>query len=87
MMESADRTVLLLDHTKFRKSGVYQLAALTDFDLVIVDDDTPEAELTALRAQGVHLHVASTNPDQQDRHGPQQPPRKNLPTANNDRGA
>ena len=65
MMESADRTVLLLDHTKFSKSGVYQMAALTDFDLVIVDNDTPEAELTALRAQGVHIHVASTNPDQQ----------------------
>ena len=65
MMESADRTVLLLDHTKFSKSGVYQIAALTDFDLVIVDNDTPEAELTALRAQGVHIHVASNNPDQQ----------------------
>lgn len=65
MMESADRTVLLLDHTKFRKSGVYQLAALTDFDLVIVDDDTPEAEVAALRAQGVHLHVASSKTDQQ----------------------
>jgi len=66
MIESADRTVLLLDHTKFRKSGVYQLAALTDFDLVIVDEDTPETELAALRAQGVHLHIASTNPDQQE---------------------
>jgi len=65
MIESADRTVLLLDHTKFRKSGVYQLAALTDFDLVIVDNDTPEAEVTALRAQGVNLYIASTNPDQQ----------------------
>ena len=38
---------------------------LTDFDLVIVDDDAPEAELVALRALGVHLHVASANPDQQ----------------------
>ena len=65
MMDSADRTVLLLDHTKFSKSGVYQLAALTDFDLVIVDNDTPEPELAALRAQGVHLHVASSEPDQQ----------------------
>ena len=55
MMKSADRSVLLLDHTKFGKSGLYQLAALTDFDLVIVDNDTPEAEVTALRAQGVHL--------------------------------
>jgi len=63
MLESADRTVLLLDHTKFRKSGVYQLAALTDFDLVIVDNDTPEPELAALRAQGVQFHVASSEPD------------------------
>ncbi|WP_235834043.1 DeoR/GlpR family DNA-binding transcription regulator [Actinomadura logoneensis] len=58
LMESADRRVLLADHTKFDKNGLFQLAPLTDFDLVIVDAGTPEAEVGALRARGVRLHVA-----------------------------
>lgn len=57
LMESADRRVLLADHTKFSKNGLFQLAPLTDFDLVIVDAGTPGAEVEALRARGVRLHV------------------------------
>ncbi|WP_245627697.1 DeoR/GlpR family DNA-binding transcription regulator [Actinomadura oligospora] len=58
LMESADRRVLLADHTKFTKNGLFQLAPLTDFDLVIVDAGTPASDVEALRARGVHLHVA-----------------------------
>ncbi|MFC5182537.1 DeoR/GlpR family DNA-binding transcription regulator [Actinomadura harenae] len=58
LMESADRRVLLADHTKFVKNGLFQLAPLTDFDLVIVDAGTPTPEIEALRARGVHLHIA-----------------------------
>ncbi|MEV5571732.1 DeoR/GlpR family DNA-binding transcription regulator [Spirillospora sp. NPDC052269] len=58
LMESADRRVLMADHTKFTKNGLFQLAPLTDFDLVIVDSGTPESDLEALRARGVRLHVA-----------------------------
>ncbi|MEV4255992.1 DeoR/GlpR family DNA-binding transcription regulator [Spirillospora sp. NPDC049652] len=58
LMESADRRVLLADHTKFAKNGLFQLAPLTDFDLVIVDAGTPDSEVEALRARGVRLHVA-----------------------------
>jgi DeoR/GlpR family transcriptional regulator of sugar metabolism len=58
LMESADRRVLLVDHSKFAKNGLHQLAPLTAFDLVIVDSATPEEELTALRTRGVPLQVA-----------------------------
>ncbi|MDP9391606.1 MAG: DeoR/GlpR family DNA-binding transcription regulator [Actinomycetota bacterium] len=58
LMAAADRRVLLLDHSKFDKRGLYQLAPLTDFDLVVVDDGTGEARLTALRELGVPLYVA-----------------------------
>ncbi len=58
LMAAADRRVLLLDHSKFDKRGLYQLAPLTDFDLVVVDDGTGEARLAALRELGVPLHVA-----------------------------
>ncbi|WP_240506552.1 DeoR/GlpR family DNA-binding transcription regulator [Thermoactinospora rubra] len=58
MMDSADRRVLLVDHSKFAKRGVHQLAPLTAFDLVIVDGGAGEGELAPLRAQGVTLRVA-----------------------------
>ncbi|MFC4908232.1 DeoR/GlpR family DNA-binding transcription regulator [Actinomadura gamaensis] len=57
LMDSADRRVLLADHSKFTKNGLFQLAPLTDFDLVIVDAATPESEVEAQRARGVRLHV------------------------------
>ncbi|GAA1535986.1 DeoR/GlpR family DNA-binding transcription regulator [Actinomadura kijaniata] len=61
LMESADRRVLLADHSKFTKNGLFQLAPLTDFDLVVVDAATPEAEVAAQRSRGVRLHVAGTD--------------------------
>lgn len=60
MMASADRSVLLADHTKFDKVGLHQLAALTDYDLVIVDNETPDHEITTLQDQGVNIQVAAT---------------------------
>ncbi|GAA2354345.1 DeoR/GlpR family DNA-binding transcription regulator [Nonomuraea africana] len=59
LMESAGRKVLLIDHTKFSKRGLHQLAPLTAFDLVIVDDGAAESDLAPLRAAGVPLRVAS----------------------------
>lgn len=58
LMDAADRKILLADHSKFTKNGLHQLAPLTAFDLVIVDKETPEEEITAQRAAGVNLHVA-----------------------------
>jgi DeoR/GlpR family transcriptional regulator of sugar metabolism len=68
LMGAVDRSVLLLDHSKFNKSGLHQLASMTAFDLVIVDSATPPDSLAALRAQGVKLLVAddSTQSDSGD---------------------
>lgn len=66
LMDSADRRVLLIDHTKFSKRGLHQLAPLTAFDSVIVDSAAAEGDLAALRAQGVPLQIAGPEPaDQQ----------------------
>lgn len=59
MMDSADQRVLLIDHSKFGKRGVHRLAALTDFDLVIVDAGTPDEHLAPLRSAEVNLRQAS----------------------------
>jgi DeoR/GlpR family transcriptional regulator of sugar metabolism len=63
LMESAARRILLIDHTKFSKSGLYQLAPLTAFDLVIVDSRTDATILAAMRTAGVPFQVAGSAPD------------------------
>ncbi|MFF4607121.1 DeoR/GlpR family DNA-binding transcription regulator [Streptomyces sp. NPDC001339] len=57
MMESAGRRVLLVDHTKFAKGGLYALAPLTDFDLLIVDDGLPAEQIRRIRAAGTEVMV------------------------------
>ncbi|ARF58695.1 DeoR/GlpR family DNA-binding transcription regulator [Streptomyces gilvosporeus] len=57
MMESAARRVLVADHTKFTKDGLYALAPLTDFELLIVDDGLPAEQLRAIRAAGTEVMV------------------------------
>jgi DeoR/GlpR family transcriptional regulator of sugar metabolism len=58
LMKAAAKTVLLLDHSKFTKHGLYQLGPLTAFDLVIVDSGTNETQRNSLRSSGVELFVA-----------------------------
>ncbi|MFF8785959.1 DeoR/GlpR family DNA-binding transcription regulator [Streptomyces sp. NPDC015125] len=57
MMESAGRRVLVADHTKFTKGGLYALAPLTDFDLLIVDDGLPTEQVRNVRAAGTEVLV------------------------------
>jgi hypothetical protein len=58
MMAAATRKVLLVDHSKFRRRSTHNLAALSDFDAVVVDSDIDERELAAMREHGVHVEVA-----------------------------
>ncbi|PXY33486.1 DeoR family transcriptional regulator [Prauserella sp. PE36] len=57
MMESASRRVLLVDHTKFARQGLYALAPLTAFDLVLADDGLPPAEQRRIRDSGAALRI------------------------------
>ncbi|KPC59719.1 DeoR/GlpR family DNA-binding transcription regulator [Streptomyces chattanoogensis] len=62
MMESAARRVLVADHTKFTKDGLYALAPLTDFELLIVDDGLPAEQIRAVRAAGTEVKVVPQKP-------------------------
>ncbi|MCX4835195.1 MULTISPECIES: DeoR/GlpR family DNA-binding transcription regulator [unclassified Streptomyces] len=62
LLEAAQRRILLVDHTKFRKRALHRVAPLSDFDLVIVDDRISRAELEALREDGVTVQVAALRP-------------------------
>jgi DeoR/GlpR family transcriptional regulator of sugar metabolism len=63
LMDSVDRRVLLIDHTKFSKTGLHQLAPLTAFDLVIVDRGIAPDDLAALQSRGVPVQVAGAPSD------------------------
>ncbi|MFI9822034.1 DeoR/GlpR family DNA-binding transcription regulator [Streptomyces sp. NPDC052013] len=59
MMSAAARRVLLIDHTKFANQGLYALAPLTSFDLVLVDDAAPAGEVRRLRDSGVDVRTVA----------------------------
>lgn len=58
LMQTTAKRVLLLDHGKFQRRAVHELAPLTAFDAVIVDADTPRELRAGLETAGVHLEVA-----------------------------
>jgi DeoR/GlpR family transcriptional regulator of sugar metabolism len=58
MMEAAERRVLLMDGSKFRRPAVHRLAPVSAFDLVIVDAGTDPRHLAMLRSHGVDVEVA-----------------------------
>ncbi len=60
MFDASDTRILLADHTKFDRRALHSLAPLTDFDIVIVDDGTPDAHVHRMRDQGINVVVAST---------------------------
>ncbi len=57
MFDAAATRILLADHTKFERRALHRLAALTDFDVVIVDDGLPAAHLDRMRAKGINVVV------------------------------
>ncbi|MFB9465536.1 DeoR/GlpR family DNA-binding transcription regulator [Streptomyces cinereospinus] len=60
MMAAATRRVLIIDHTGFANQGLYALASLSDFDLVLVDDAAPAAEVRRLRDSGVRVRTVAS---------------------------
>ncbi|MET8684700.1 DeoR/GlpR family DNA-binding transcription regulator [Streptomyces sp. NPDC004732] len=57
MMAAATRRVLLADHTKFTRDGLYALAPLADFDLLVVDDGLAQDEVREIRRGGTDVRV------------------------------
>lgn len=57
LMAAADLKLLLVDHTKFAKQGLHQLAPLTAFDVVIVDDGLDADVVESMRKRGVSVQV------------------------------
>lgn len=60
LIETAAKRVLLVDHSKLSKRGIFQLTPLTNFDLVIVDDGISKQDLDAMTRLGAKMHIAGT---------------------------
>jgi DeoR/GlpR family transcriptional regulator of sugar metabolism len=58
MLEAAGTRILLADHTKFERRALHALVPLTEFDVVVVDEATPEPTVDRLRRSGVEVVVA-----------------------------
>ncbi len=62
MIAAAHRSVLLLDHSKFRKSALYRMCGVDEVDTVIVDDGVGADDLAALRDLAREVIVAPVPP-------------------------
>ena len=62
MLDAADTTFLLLDHTKFARKALFCFASMAEFSAVIVDRGTPEETVEGMRAEGVEVVVATGTP-------------------------
>ncbi|WP_218004446.1 DeoR/GlpR family DNA-binding transcription regulator [Microtetraspora niveoalba] len=62
LLECAERKILLADHTKFTRRALHALMPLASFDVVIVDEQTPAAEVERLRGKGINVVVAPPVP-------------------------
>ncbi|MFP4564648.1 MAG: DeoR/GlpR family DNA-binding transcription regulator [Spirochaetia bacterium] len=55
MAGQADRTVLIADSSKYGKEGFVKILPLTEFDLMITDDEMREEIVTDLEANGIQV--------------------------------
>lgn len=58
MIASAERSILLIDHTKFARRALHRFASMSDFATVVVDGKTAPADVERVRNLGVEVLVA-----------------------------
>lgn len=59
MLEVSTRRYLLIDHSKLGRLALHQLMAVSEFDMMIVDDDAPAEALAELDQYGVAYELAA----------------------------
>ena len=59
MMRAAQRSVLMVDHTKLGRAALHRLAPLRDFGLVLTDGQASNESLAEMREHGVRHEVVT----------------------------
>ncbi len=57
MIHSAQRRILMVDHSKFVRTALHRFVAITDFTAVITDSLTPPEDIARIRDAGVEVVV------------------------------
>ncbi|MBB4066307.1 DeoR/GlpR family DNA-binding transcription regulator [Gellertiella hungarica] len=58
MFDCAARRILLADHTKFERRALHSFAALSEFDMVIVDENISREHLERMKAKRINVIIA-----------------------------
>lgn len=58
MIRAAQKSVLMVDHTKLGRAALHRLAPLSDIDLVLTDKAASQDTLLEMRENGVRFEVA-----------------------------
>jgi DeoR/GlpR family transcriptional regulator of sugar metabolism len=58
MMENSEKSMILMDNSKFKQTTLYLLAKITEFDHVIIDSEVPENIVKELKVQSKDLQIA-----------------------------
>ncbi len=58
MHKSAEKTILLLDSSKFKVRSLSQIIPLNEIDTLVTDSRAPKDMLDAIRAEGIDIHIA-----------------------------
>jgi DeoR/GlpR family transcriptional regulator of sugar metabolism len=57
--QQCDRTILLVDHSKFHQRALSKVLDISQIDEVLTDDQTSEDDISTLRKKGMVVHVAT----------------------------
>jgi DeoR family transcriptional regulator, fructose operon transcriptional repressor len=58
MIASADKIVLLADHSKFGREALSSFARLEDIDVVVTDEQTEPQYIELLKSRGIEVIIA-----------------------------
>jgi DeoR/GlpR family transcriptional regulator of sugar metabolism len=58
MIEVADQMIVVADHTKFGRGGMFQVAPLEAADVVVSDKDLPSEYSELLRRYDIDVRLA-----------------------------
>jgi DeoR/GlpR family transcriptional regulator of sugar metabolism len=58
MLASAEKRILLIDHSKLDKIALHRLASLQEFDHIIIDSGVDDTKLKALKESHVPIEIA-----------------------------
>jgi DeoR family transcriptional regulator, fructose operon transcriptional repressor len=58
MIEIADRVIIVADHTKFGRGGMFPMAPLSDANVVVTNREVSAEHVEMLRAHGIEVFLA-----------------------------